>query len=131
GIAEFEAANRSLAQLLLSDGALTEADKDMLDYFLDSGVYGTLEHRVENAMSANGWGKIRYALNRFFVPMSKKNKNYAAYEGSYPFFYKHKILLPLLPFYRTVRYMRAGRIRAEAEAIKRARKRTVQSLRQS
>jgi hypothetical protein len=54
------------------------------------------------------------------VPFSKKNTSYAAYAGQYPFFYKHKILLPLLPFYRTIRAMKAGRFQAEAKAIKNA-----------
>lgn len=120
GIAAFETANRSLAQHLFSGEALTEADQEMLNYILESGVYGTLNHRVENAMSKNGWGKIQYALNRFFVPVSRKNKNYAGFAHSYPFFYKHKILLPFLPFYRTIRAMKAGRFQAEAKAIKNA-----------
>ena len=120
GIAAFEAANRALAQHLFSGAALTEADQEMLNYILDSGVYGTVNHRVENAMSGNGWGKLQYALNRFFVPVSRKNKNYAKFAHSYPFFYKHKILLPLLPFYRTFRSLKAGRFRAEAKALKNA-----------
>ena len=65
GMAEFEAANRSLAMHLFSGAALTEADKEMLNYILDSGVYGTLNHQVENAMSRHGWGKIQYALHFF------------------------------------------------------------------
>ena len=100
GMAEFEAANRSLAQ----------------------GVYGTIGHRVENTMSKHGWGKIGYALNRFFVPVSRKNKDYTAYADMYPLFYKYKILLPLLPFYRTFRSMKAGRFKAEASAIKNAKR---------
>lgn len=120
GIAEFEAANRLLAQHLFSGGELTQADKDMLEYVLSSGVYGTINHRVENKMRQNGWGKIKYALNRFFVPVSKKNKNYSVYAGYYPFFYKHKILLPFLPLYRTFRAIKSGKFKAEAKAIKNA-----------
>ena len=120
GMAEFEAANRSLAQHLFSGVELTEADKKMLDYVMSSGVYGTIVHSVENKMRKNGWDKLRYALGRFFVPVSRKNRDYAAYAGQYPFFYKHKILLPLLPFYRTIRAMKAGRFQAEAKAIKNA-----------
>ena len=51
---------------------------------------------------------------------SRKNKNYAKFADSYPFFYRHKILLPLLPFYRTFRSLKAGRFRAEAKALKNA-----------
>lgn len=120
GIAEFEAQNRTLAQHLFSGGELTEADQEMLEYVLSSGVYGTIGHRVENTMTRHGYGKIGYALHRFFVPVSRKNKDYAAYAGAYPFFYKYKIFLPLLPFYRTFRSMKAGRFKFEARAIKNA-----------
>ena len=120
GIAEFEAANRSLAQHLFSGETLTEADEEMLDYILSSGVYGTMNHRVENKMRRNGWGKVRYALNRFFVPVSRKNKDYEAYAGAYPLFYKHKILLPILPFYRVLRSLKNGKLTGEVKALKKA-----------
>ena len=120
GIAEFEAANRSLALHLFSGEALTAAEREMLDYFLDSGVYGSLTHKAKNKMARHGYGKIRYALHRFLVPVRKKNPFYAAYAGVYPQFYRHRILLPLLPFYRTFRAIKSGSLKAEAEAIKRA-----------
>ena len=45
GMAEFEAANRSLAQHLFSAGGADGKDKEMLDYILSSGVYGNLSNR--------------------------------------------------------------------------------------
>ena len=120
GMAEFEAQNRTLAQHLFSGGELTEADREMLEYIMSSGVYGTTQHRVENKIRKNGNSKIRYMLDRFFVPINKKNKDYTAMAGYYPFFYKHKILLPILPFYRTFRAIKNGKFKAEARAIKNA-----------
>lgn len=122
GIAEFEAKNRSLAQHLFSGGEQTEADREMLDYILSSGVYGTIDHRVENSIHRNGGGKIGYALRRFFVPVSRKNLNYAAFAKQYPFFYQYKVFLPLLPFYRVFRAMKSGKFKSEARAIKNAKK---------
>lgn len=122
GIAEFETSNRALAQHLFSGKELTDADKEMLEYVLSSGVYGTMIHSVENKMKQNGWGKLKYSLNRFFVPVSKKNKNYIAYSEYYPFFYKHKILLPLLPFYRVLRSLKSGRLIRELKALKKVKK---------
>lgn len=122
GMAEFEAQNRSLAEQLFSGGELPEANREMLDYILSSGVYGTLVHRYEKKIAKTRRGKIGYALNRFFVPVSRKNKDYAAYADRYPLFYKYKILLPLLPFYRTFRAMKAGKFQAEAKAIKNAKR---------
>nr|WP_297708352.1 nucleotidyltransferase family protein [uncultured Butyrivibrio sp.] len=118
GIADFENANRSLARHLFSGDVLTDADKDMLEYILSSGVYGTINHRVENDIQKIGGGKIRYALYRFIGPVSKRDARYDIYARGYPLFYKYKILLIFLPFYRTFRAMGAGRFMREARAIK-------------
>ncbi len=118
GISEFEVANRYLAQHLFSGGELTVNDRKMLEYILSSGVYGTVDHRVENKMSRLGWGRIRYALSRFFVPVSKKNEDYNTFSVSYPVFYQHRILLPLLPFYRIIRGLKNGRMTEEVKVLK-------------
>lgn len=120
GIAEFETSNHSLAQHLFSGEELTETEREMLKYILSSGTYGTFLHRVENKMRKNQWGKIRYALSRFFVPMSKKNEEYNTLSSAYPVFYKYKILLPLLPFYRVLRGLKSGKLLAELKALKNA-----------
>lgn len=118
GLADFEEQNRALAQHLFSGEELTEADREMLDYILSSGVYGTMAHRVENKMRKNGWGKLRYAAARLYVPLSEKNEKYAALTSFYSFFYKHKVLLPFLPFYRLLRGLKNGRMIAELKALK-------------
>ncbi len=118
GIGDFEKKNRSLAMHLFEGGELTTAEREMLGYILSSGTYGTISHSVENSMKKNGWGKTGYMLHRFSVPLSRKNKSYDAYAGTYPLFYKYKVLLPLLPFYRTVRSIWSGRFKAEAKAIR-------------
>lgn len=118
GVAEFEAANRTLAGRLFSGEELTEADREMLAYIVSSGVYGTMVHRIENRMHNKGWGRLRYALDRFLVPFSKKDERYAGFSVSYPAFYRHKILLPLLPFYRTLRGLKSGRMMAELKVLK-------------
>ncbi|MBR4539910.1 MAG: nucleotidyltransferase family protein [Clostridia bacterium] len=122
GMAEFEAKNRALARRLFSGGELTQDERDMLDYFLSSGVYGTMDHFIENKVekeiAKRGYGKAGYMLARFSVPVRKKNKDYDNYANRYPFFYQHKILLPFLPFYRIFHAMKAGRFTTEAKAIK-------------
>lgn len=126
GIREFEERNRSLSLHLFSGDEITAADQEMLEYILSSGTYGTItlqiKHQIENKMRKKGWGKIRYTLDRFFVPVSKKNKDYDAYAGRYPLFYKYKILLPFLPFFRTFRAMKAGIFHQEVRAIQQAKK---------
>ncbi|MBQ6611715.1 MAG: nucleotidyltransferase family protein [Oscillospiraceae bacterium] len=122
GMAEFEAANRSLALHVFSGAELTEAERERMDHILSSGVYGSTIHHVENMMTKRGYGKLGYALDRFAVPVSRENREYAAFAAQYPFFYQHKVLLPFLPFYRILRAMKAGRFQAEAKAIKNAKK---------
>ena len=117
GIGEFEVRNRSLAQHLFSGRDLTEDERAMLKYVLDSGVYGTDDHRLENAIPEQGWGKLLYVLKRFFVPVSRKNPDYTAFSLMYPFFYRHKLLLPFLPFYRIFQAVRSGRLIVEAKAV--------------
>ncbi len=96
GISDFETANRSLAQHMFTGEELTAADQEMLDYILSSGTYGTIEHRVSNKVRKLGGGlrgKGKYLLSRMFLPME-------SIKSAYPFFYKHKILLPVFFFYR-------------------------------
>ena len=59
-------------------------------------------------------------LNRFMVPVSAKNPDYDGFASMYPLFYRHKLLLPLLPFYRIFRSMKQGRFKAEARAVRKA-----------
>ncbi len=120
GMAEFEAANRSLAQHLFSGGELTEADREMLDYFLSSGVYGTWDHRVQNRLSTFGHGKIHYVLKRFSEPFDRKSQIYQELSKEYPFFYKHKVLLPCLAVYRVFLRMKEGKLKTELKALKKA-----------
>ncbi len=120
GITDFEACNRSLAMHLFRKERLSEPERKMLYYIVFSGTYGTIDNLVKNTLKKKKIGKIGYMCSRFSVPVSKKNKSYTAYAVTYPFFYKHKAFLPLLPFYRTARAMKAGRFVSEAKAIRNA-----------
>lgn len=92
GIADFERQNRSLALHLFSNTALTDAEQEMLSYIISSGTYGTVEHSVENAIRKAG-SKGRYLVSRLFLPME-------IVKTCYPFFYWHKVFLPMLCLYR-------------------------------
>lgn len=121
GIVDFEKQNRSLSLHLFGEGELTAADLDMLDYMLSSGAFGTRENHVENSLRQKKWSKLQYMLDRFCVPMSKKNIKYDSFSAKYPFFYRHRILLPVLPFYRVYEAFRSGALKAEFKAIRKAR----------
>lgn len=118
GIAAFETANRALALHLFGGGELTAEDHEMLDYILFSGVHGSMVYRVRNKMKKNNWSKMQYALHLFLVPVSRKNPRYGEFALNHPFFYRHKLLLPFLPFYRAFRVMKNGRFKSEVKAIR-------------
>ena len=122
GIAVFEAANRSLALHLFSGEALTAAEDETLQTILDSGVYGSRELAVQRRLSDFGYGKLRYALERFLEPLNKNSWNYRNLSCEFPFFYRHRIFLPLLPFYRVFLRLFSGRLKAELKALKKAEK---------
>ena len=111
GLSDFEARNRRLAMNLFSGGQLSADDRGMLDYIALSGAYGTFEHSVANRLKAYGGGKrgkARYLMNRIFLPME-------SIQRAYPFFYQHKLLLPLLFFYRVGRALSVSWLRVKRE----------------
>ncbi len=115
GLTAFEARNRSLAAHLFRQEELTAEDRELLEQFLRSGVYGTSAARIKNDLRKYGTGpvgKTRYFLRRVFMPM----ESVRAY---FPRFAKYPILLPLLPAYRLIRGLtvRRDRLRAEIRAL--------------
>ncbi len=96
GISDFEKKNRSMAMKLFGEGsadALDAQEQEMLGYFISSGAYGIKEHDVANQFHLLG---LRYLRERIFLPMK-------LVKFRYPLFYRYKVLLPFLPFYRLVR----------------------------
>ena len=115
---DYEKKSRNLALKLFNGVKLDAEEKQYLDYYIFSGTYGTTENFIENRIKASGGGiisRIRYGLDRFTVPVSRDNPSYKAYEAQYPFFYKYKVLLPLLPFYRLIHGLMNSRKRIIAE----------------
>lgn len=94
----FEKKNRDLALAVFSGKSLDllSAEQDeMLDYFMTSGVYGTRERAFKSKVNkgVSEHGRIGFVLQRIFLPLT-------SIEKGYPFFYKHKILIPFLPIVR-------------------------------
>ncbi len=97
GIAKFEKRNRDLALKVFAAGGmqkLSEKETELLDYFIESGAYGSTPHAIRNY--SRQAGMFRYVMQRTFLPME-------AVKRYYPFFYRHKLLLPILPIYRVIR----------------------------
>lgn len=116
--ADYEKNCRELSLDLFNGKRLNDREKELLDYYIFSGTYGNTENLVENQLEKTGGGfkaKIRYFADRFFVPLSKKNPMYKAYKVQYPAFYKNKLLLPFLPFYRLFHSLKTSRRRILTE----------------
>lgn len=89
-INEFEVKNRELAFKVFSNKKLTSKEADMLNYYIFSGTYGTFETKVKNDINKTS-KKSTYIFRRIFPPMSE-------IKVSFPFFYRYKILIPVLLF---------------------------------
>ena len=113
GIAEFEKRNRRLCKKVFDATSitkwddlkktLTEEEREMLYYYLSSGVYGTMERGIENNVrklqKKNGKKvKFHYLWNRLF-PDRKAMEKYPS------IFAKHKLLLPLVYVHRLLRLL--------------------------
>ena len=130
GIAEFEKTSRSLALKLFGkekNAQLTSEEREMLHYILGSGTYGNKVNAVNNGIAKNGGGrkgKIKYVMERVFVPISRKNPRYSVFRSVYPTFYKVPVLLPFLPAYRLIRVFTKNpkKLRTELRAVKKAKK---------
>ena len=110
-ITDFEQNNKQLALDLFSGNELSSEEQEMLEYIIFSGTYGNIKHSVDNKIEKYGGGKKgkrKYILSRLFLSM----EDIKAY---YPFFYKHKILLPGLFFYRLGRAVTVSRKKTKAQ----------------
>lgn len=82
----------------------------MLVQFLDAGTFGSYRHKAYYYTKKYGGGlkgKLRYLLSYVFIPMN-------VIKYSYPFIYRHKILLPLVPLDRIVKGLTVYRARTKA-----------------
>lgn len=80
---------------------LSSEEKSELEYYLMSGTYGTTKNHTINKMKdfsekSGSTSKFRYILKRIFPDLE-------FYKAYFPFFYKHKWLLPIGWFYRLFR----------------------------
>jgi len=84
-----------LSDIWFSNAEHTELTKEMEQYIIGAGVYGTMDNKVAMHQRKMG-GKTKYALKRIFPPYTKM-KQY------YPILEKYPILFP---FYQIIRWFR-------------------------
>jgi hypothetical protein len=102
---------RTLALALFSDEALSDADARAMDEFALAGTYGTVERDVGDRVESFGGGlrgRVVYVWTRLFPPID-------AVEDGYPFFARHRLLLPVLYVYRFGRAFTVNRRKVVAQ----------------
>lgn len=95
------------------EGILCPAElKPVQDYLLQSGVYGTEEHRVLS-QSAQAQSKGKHLLRRFFPPMSQMRYHF-------PVLQQWPVLLPFCYVGRWIRVLKkgTGKFQREVEVLK-------------
>lgn len=108
GFADFVQSFAALSLKICEDpvcATFTEEERTMLEYILFSGTYGTMENSISKKLAAynSKFAKFKYIWNRVFPDMN-------IYKAGYPFFYKHKWLLPVGWAYRISRgLIRSGK----------------------
>lgn len=119
-----EAAPAARGQAVADPAAGAAVNEQMLANILSSGAQGSFAHKVETGINRVGGKRELYMLKRFSVPLWKSDPEYRGFEARYPVFYKYKILLPLLPFYRIGGALKTGKFTAEWKEIWNRRKET-------
>lgn len=90
GLLDFEKKNRKLADKVFNGKKLDDEEKKMLDMFIFSSTYGNFKTRMKNqSVDGSQLSKVKYVLNRLSLTERDLKDNH-------PFFYKHRVLRPLL-----------------------------------
>jgi hypothetical protein len=95
GVFTFEQKAVSLSSVWFSNAEHGELTKEMEDYIIGAGVYGSLDNSIALRQVREG-GKGKHLLLRIFLP-------YSALKRTYPKLKKYPILFP---FYQVVRWCR-------------------------
>ncbi len=122
GLNAFEEQLRSLSQHAVCGDALPEDEQSMLTAMAEAGAFGSARNMVKNLMARQGGdvgSRLSALFSQFSVPFRRDDPRYELFAEQYPFFYRHRLLLPLLPLYRAFRAARRspGRIGAALRAL--------------
>ena len=110
GLEKFAEAARALSKVWFEDGEHTDVTKELENFVLSGGVYGTLENSVSVGQSKKG-GKIKYILSRVWL-------SYDVLKIQYPNLEKHKWLLPFYEVKRWLRLLFKGGVKRSVNEIK-------------
>lgn len=92
---------KKLATVWLEEEAYTDIEKQMENYILHGGMYGTLQNKVLVQQQKKN-GKLAYMMQRIFLPYHKLKQ-------LYPIIIKHRWLIPFVQIHRWFAILFSGR----------------------
>lgn len=100
-ISDYEENCRKISLDLFNGKRLDDSEKRLLDYYIYSGTYGNVQNHINNSVKNNGRAaKTKYFVVRLFLPIRKQKPLYQIFAARYKWFYKNRVRIPLLFFYR-------------------------------
>lgn len=110
GLEVFAKQAELLSEIWFGKERHTPITKQMEEYILRGGVYGTDANRVIVQQQKQG-GKVRYALSKIFLP-------YETLKYHYPILQKHKALTPIMEVRRWGKLIFCGHLKRTVKELK-------------
>ncbi len=107
---QFAEIARQLSKVWFGNAEHTEITRQMEQYILLGGVYGTNENRVAVQQQKEG-GRLKYAISRIFM-------SYDNLKFQYPILQKHRWLTPIMEVRRWFKLVFCGRIKNSVSELK-------------
>lgn len=109
GLAVFAGQAERLSEVWFGHGQPTEVTKQMEEFVLRGGVYGTNQNRIAVQQQKQG-GRFRYALSKIFIP-------YDVIKFHYPILQKHRFLTPVMEVRRWGKLIFCGHLKRTAKEL--------------
>ena len=106
----FATESESLTEIWFGEGVYTDTARQMQNYLLRGGVYGTTVNRVSVQQIRHG-GKVRYAFSRIWLPYDALKFHYPSLDGK-------RILLPLYEVRRWCKLLFCGGVKRSVNELK-------------
>ena len=106
---KFASAARKLSRIWFSDEEFDAVSKQMENYILRGGVYGSDGNRIAVQQQKQG-GKFKYLLSKIFLP-------YEEIKFHYPILEKHRWLTPFMEIRRWCKLIFCGHMKRSIKEL--------------
>lgn len=109
GLAVFAGQAEQLSEVWFGNGQPTEVTRQMEEFVLRGGAYGTNQNRIALQQQKQG-GRFRYALSKIFIP-------YEVIKFHYPILQKHRFLTPVMEVRRWGKLIFCGHLKRTTKEL--------------